>query len=1385
MKTKKILSAIMAMAMTASMIAVPVSASTTALGFRDDFESGTDLESLGWTHLPASDNSTLTAEIKDGILHLTGNAGSNEKPGIYKELNGETGITCQEGELLEVKFGYTENTKNASSSSVDLKFNIEDVTTTAYSQLIATMQAARLETYTGSGWGDFYYDPTAGGTNHANTTPNGQKVDVVAYFDLINKSGEWSIKADGQQLTSTNGYTYAINSVTTANPIKSIAFVARKRNDRPAIDFSIDYVSVRKVKKATITLDTTTENDGTQNILLNTDVDIDADSLTNIKLMAGNSEISGSVSYASNVITIDPTDTLLPGDYTVTGLTELTSNGAYLKDVNDGITVSVVRANPYDSVPVDLVAEGIANGDRLTTNNLFDGSGDETHGIWGEDLLSLLTEEGEYNAGKSVAWEKAWTEVTPENINTYTDIKTNTLTFNGMNYIITVPFDINSNTPSVRPDKKIIYTNDTQPENGEKHYNTIDIPDGYYNGISMLGGGYNNSNGIIFRYVYEDGTKSIWQHLWCRNLGTNVNCTESDFTDVGLDDYLEFNSYEGGNAGRNEIQRVYLQQMHNTGANKTKKTVSIDFIAQNASIWDATNRKYDYSGMPYYKNAENYKFQMVAMTMLQDGEAIAEELQAVYAKKPDPVMGTEKDNEWFESLKATYERAEANQNVNYQDLYEEVKAYIDAGLQPSESDTVNLYVSPDGSDDAYGTEAAPVKSLTEALKKAEEIETNTGKTRPVNIILADGEYEVTSTVDITGIAGAVTIKAAEGANPCLKGSKTVKISEMQDATSATNSRINANVTGVKSYSLADYTLADNICSGTESIDASNTFGVYVNGEIKPIAEYPNNDELVPDDAYASSNPGADQTITLTANEKFGTYKDTDGWYIEGYFKEKYRTYKVAKSNFTVGTDNALTFTNLKSSSVSGINRNWKIFNLLEELDVAGEWYVDKESKTLYYLPAEGETEIEISNMNNALVRVNQNNVTITGIGFRNTCRNAIEIADGVSDATISNCDFQAIGRNAITSESGASVTNTRIKGNTMQNIGYKGIYLNGGSLDTLAESGNVISENIISDPGKVIRSYAHAILVAGVGAEVMNNEISNTKSIALGFDGALNKIHHNKLTNVITEALDAGAIYGGRNLKYLGNEISYNEITLAERNGGNEVLAGIYLDDYLSGTIVHHNIIRNGTRGVFSNGGAQNKIYNNVYSGCTYGTSIRKNSTYTTWDATKAWPTDEAYTNKFTYLTNMSTDNWSGTGLAVYNNYGVRVSETNMIDSMDYTATPNAAFDADEQDKNVVAEVELEGLAKADIDTNYIGIKKDGLDDTIAYWKTSDKTVDVYVVSTYKDYKVVAAAYSSEGKLVGVKILDSTSGEFTASEVPATVKVIVLKDFDTMKPMTK
>ena len=863
----------------------------------------------------------------------------------------------------------------------------------------------------------------------------------------------------------------------------------------------------------------------------------------------------------------------------------------------------------------------------------------------------------------------------------------------------------------------------------EVGYTTIDIDDGYFTKMMLLGGATQHGASTIgVQFNYSDGTTSGFLTL---PSGGNITAK--------ADGAIEVPAFKSTKAADGtftyENINLYLREYEFVNPNPYKKVASVSIPYRNVTIANGVLTPMTSTGG---SGAYAYDNRFIGMTMV-----------------------TNKALQGFEVV-------------------------------DDSTDAISIMVDAEAPDDNDGV-TAPVKTLSMAITKAKAINDISTYDRDVIITLADGEYEVSETILIDSFRGNVTIKAEEGANPVVKGSKTLAISDMADYDG-----FDAPVEGIKSIDLKAYGITsitnDSIISSNNSISATNNFGVYSEGEILPIAEYPNNGEMVEE---AAINTKAGSEIVLD-NENFLYYAD-ENLYLEGYLVENYRTYKT--NSFTIdGSVLTVDSSKIAARTMYGLTRNWRIFNSLALLDAEGEWYLDKATMTLYYLPKSGETSVEVSNMTEALIKIAIDDVTIDGIAFENTCGNAVE-SNNVNNVTITNSSFNAIGKTAITVN---NVNNALISGNEITNIGYRGVAASGGNEKTLAESGNVVEYNTIQRPGRIVRCYSPAVSVSGVGNVIKNNYIAESKSMLVSVGGSLNKVMYNDIINAGMEAKDLGAVYGGRNLIHLGNEICYNHIVnYVREEATDDVVAGVYLDDGMSGTKVYNNIIENADRGVFTNGGSQNTINNNVLVNCKRGIVTGANPiTGFTMDydsnnkevsltkyAELFFAANPQYAEKLTDLdlTKLTVDaaEFKASATVSGNRFkGCASSWDNAAfkNGTEYNTSDDVYAEVTGDDNVAVTEI-LKAYAEADIDTNDIGLLKDGLDTEIAWAEIENGTITVNYVSTYNDYKVMAAVKDADGKLLAVKaVADGKS--FTVANA-AEVDIFVFDSLENIKPMTK
>lgn len=303
-------------------------------------------------------------------------------------------------------------------------------------------------------------------------------------------------------------------------------------------------------------------------------------------------------------------------------------------------------------------------------------------------------------------------------------------------------------------------------------------------------------------------------------------------------------------------------------------------------------------------------------------------------------------------------------------------------------------------------------------------------------------------------------------------------------------------------------------------------------------------------------------------------------------------------------------------------RGYYVYNLLEELDVPGEYYIDREAGKLYLWPPSSmeNAEIELSQTTVPfLVFHHISNITVRGISFE--CARGMGIfMDHVSNIDIDGCNFRNLGLLAVSigekfrslnlpakkTDSANTVINSdnRIQNCTILDTGSGALHIEGGDRILLKSAGNIIDNCDISNYCKVNHGGVSAITLEGVGNAVSHCYIHDAPNMAVLFRGNNHILEYNHFEKVCTESSDAGAVYAGRNPSAQGTIIRYNffdGITQPEN-----MVCAVYLDDGTSGYKIYSNVFyRCGNSGSFGgfgafhiNSGMENYMTNNVFVEC-------------------------------------------------------------------------------------------------------------------------------------------------------------------------------------------
>jgi len=369
----------------------------------------------------------------------------------------------------------------------------------------------------------------------------------------------------------------------------------------------------------------------------------------------------------------------------------------------------------------------------------------------------------------------------------------------------------------------------------------------------------------------------------------------------------------------------------------------------------------------------------------------------------------------------------------------------------------------------------------------------------------------------------------------------------------------------------------------------------INGTLMTLARYPNTGFI-----YTGLNK--DSLTFEFANELIIKWINEPSIQLQGYLKNgwSFSINKVSKIN-----DNSITLQK-KPQYGLGNNRPFFVSNLLSELDVPNEYYIDYDNSILYLILPLG-TELSTSSLelstfgegNKSFIEAtNTSNITIRNITFTLGRFGALNLNKG-NHIILSDLEITNMGNFGVK----ATGINYHFSHLHINNVGGSGINLSGGDRQNLTSSNNLIEKCNIEKVCRILRTYNPAISIDGVGNVIQNCQISNLPHIAIIFKGNENLIDKNEIFNVCNETSDAGAIYTGRDWGSQGNVLKNNFIHDIKSNNSLDKggVHAIYLDDCASGINVTDNILNNiAGIGILIGGGRDNLVTNNIISNCSY-----------------------------------------------------------------------------------------------------------------------------------------------------------------------------------------
>lgn len=538
-----------------------------------------------------------------------------------------------------------------------------------------------------------------------------------------------------------------------------------------------------------------------------------------------------------------------------------------------------------------------------------------------------------------------------------------------------------------------------------------------------------------------------------------------------------------------------------------------------------------------------------------------------------------------------------------------------------ENATLDFYVSQCGSDDNNGTKNNPFRTIKRAQSAACRIEAD--RKNRIRINIEKGLYRECiklSNKDFGKIGCPTEYRSYNGEAVVTGG---VKLCTTDFLPVGNDCKFNffADVKGkIKCIDLKRYGITGDDIGFMKARGAFNTADkydaaenikdsceLYYNGKRMTLARYPNSGNLkiekvldigevaeYPpqnyfDDWAEKKNPrGGTFTVDESTAERMKRWSNpTEAWMF-GYFYWDWADSSTPVKAFD--TENRRVTCLYNSMFGFKEDADYYFYNVPEEIDSPGEWYIDRQTLILYFYPPDesNNADIELSVSTNSVIDISgANGIVISGLRIINTRADAVIV--NANNCIIENCIIENC------SGSGAVINgrNNTVRGCEFRGLGKGGIVLNGGDRELLIPGNNIAQNNLIHNYGEIHQTYFAGISLSGVGNKACHNEIYNAPHMGIFYTGNDHLIEYNLVYDVVRLSSDAGAIYAGRNWTYQGVIIRFNIIK--DIGSGDFEPSGIYMDDCVSGAEIYGNILVNiPGYALLLGGGRDMKAVNNI-----------------------------------------------------------------------------------------------------------------------------------------------------------------------------------------------
>lgn len=546
-------------------------------------------------------------------------------------------------------------------------------------------------------------------------------------------------------------------------------------------------------------------------------------------------------------------------------------------------------------------------------------------------------------------------------------------------------------------------------------------------------------------------------------------------------------------------------------------------------------------------------------------------------------------------------------------------------LMSCSGETVLYIDSSSKSTNETGSVDAPYKSLEAALKYV-KLRREKGNDKNVKLVVRSGKYSFDKGYILDESMSNISISSYPNEKVVFSGGVDLPLEYVE---SGKIGDVKVSCVDLSKVSIADYGKIKNV--GFSRPSQNSYAELFVDGNPMCLSRWPNTGMIrmgkiidkgsVPryDDF---ENRGA---IMEYDSLRISTWKFRPDMWMSGYFNAGFADDALMIKEI----DNKKRWLKTDGATLYGFNSShpwnkWYAFNIKEELDIPGEYYLDKQERKLYFIsPVEKMESLSLSVLEQPFFDIwKAKNIVIEGVDFE--CSRSIMISlCETENVQIRNCTFTNGGNWGIiigmgiepftkylhsgvgkpirgivgnlqqhiyedTDYNRKGGRNNMVEGCKFYNLGSGAISLGGGNRSTLEPGNNIVRNCVFHDNNRIEKSYCPAVHITGVGNRILNSEIYNTPSMAILMHGNNHEIAYNYIHHVCIEVEDQGAFYYGRNPSECGSVLKYN---LFANIPDVYNTCSVYHDDGAGGMAVEGNIFYKAGKYVSLIGGGSDNTY--------------------------------------------------------------------------------------------------------------------------------------------------------------------------------------------------